>query len=172
MARKITTLYINDTSVRLMVANGKRISKLADAPLDMSLSDTSIKVREAEVVAKIKHLFKAHKIQAKKVIIGLSGLHCLSRPAVLPQLPRAMLDEAVIREAKRVMPVPPEQLYISWQIISATEGKMQAFMVAMPRQIADTLLSILHQVGLKPYLMDIKPLALARLVKEAIGHSC
>jgi len=167
VARKITTLYINDTSIRLMVTRGRRISKLADAPLDMSLADTSDKVREAELVAKIKQLFKVHKVKAKKVVIGLSGLHCLSRPAVLPHLPGAMLDEAVMREAKRVLPVPLEQLYISWQIISATEEKMQGFIIAIPRQIADTLLRALHQVGLKPYLMDIKPLALARLVKEA-----
>ena len=167
MARKITTLYIDDTSIRLMVTRGRRIIKLADAPLDMSLTDVSAKVRDAEVAAKIKHLLKVQKVKTKKVVIGLSGLHCLSRPATVPQLPRAMLDEAVIREARRVMPVPPEQLYISWQIVSAKEGKIQVFMVAIPRQIADTLLGILHQVGLKPYLMDIKPLALSRLVKEA-----
>jgi type IV pilus assembly protein PilM len=167
MAKKITTLYINDTNIRLMVTSGKRISKLAEAPLDASLADTGASARETEITNKIKPLFKAHNIKAKKVIIGLSGLHCLSRPALLPQLPRAMLDEAVIREAKRVLPVPPEQLHISWQITSTSEGKAQAFMVAIPRQIADTLLGILQRVGLKLYLMDIKPLALARLVKEA-----
>ncbi len=167
MAKKITTLYINDTSLRLMVTRGKRISKLADTPLDVSFADISAKVREAELVAKIKQLFKANKVKAKKVIVGLSGLHCLSRPIVLPQLPRAMLEEAVIREAQRVLPVPAEQLYITWQIISTTEGKMQAFMIAIPRQVADTLLSVMQQVGIKPYLMDVKPLALARLVQEA-----
>ena len=166
MAKKITTLYINDTSIKLMVTNGKRISKLADAPLDMSLADTSANVREAEVATKIRQLFQTHNIKAKKVIIGLSGLHCLSRPVILPQLPRAMLDEAVIREAERVLPVPPEQLHISWEIASVTDNKMQAFIVAIPRQIADTLLKVLDQVGLKPYMMDIKPLALARLSKE------
>jgi len=164
---KITTLYIDDTSIRLMVARGKRIIKLADVPLDMQLTDISDKVKEAELVAKIKHLFKSNKVQAGKVVIGLSGLHCLSRPTLLPQLPEAMLDEAMRREAERVLPVPTEQLYISWQILSAIEGQMQAFMVAIPRHVADALLGIIHQVGLKPYLMDIKPLALARLVPEA-----
>jgi len=167
VAKKITTLYINDTSLRLMVTSGKRISKLADTPLDVSFGDVSAKVREAELVAKIEQLFKTNKVKAKKVIVGLSGLHCLSRPIVLPQLPRAMLGEAVIREAQRVLPVPPEQLYITWQIISTTEEKIQAFMIAIPRHVADTLLSVMQKVGIKPYLMDIKPLALARLVKEA-----
>lgn len=167
MASKITTLYISDTSIRMMVTRGRRIHKLADIPLDVDLADVNAKEREAKIVAKIKELFRSRRIKAKKVIIGVSGQQCLSRPLVLPLLPRAMLEEAVVREAKRVLPVPPEQLYISWQVISTTEGKTQAFMIGIPRQISDSVLAILHQLGLKPYLMDVKPLALARLVKEA-----
>lgn len=167
MAVNTVTLYINDTSIRLMVTRGKRITKLADVPLDTNLSDISTEEKEAELVARIKHLFKSNKISKRKVILGLSGLHCLTRPVSLPELPRAMLDEAITREARRVLPVPLEQLYISWQIVSTSEGKIQAFMVAIPRQIADTLIRILNKAGFKPYLMDIKPLALARLAREA-----
>jgi type IV pilus assembly protein PilM len=167
MPRNATTLYIGDTSIRLMVTRGKRITKLADVPLDISLSDIDTDEKETELVEKIKLLFKSNRIRTKKIILGISGLQCLTRPITLPELPRTMLDEAIIREARRVLPVAPEQLYISWQIISASEGKIQAFMVAIPRQIADTLLRMLNQAGYKPYLMDIKPLALARLSKEA-----
>ena len=52
--QKITTLYISDTNIRLMVRRGKRISKLADAPLDMNLADISAEVKEAELIAKIR----------------------------------------------------------------------------------------------------------------------
>ncbi|MCK4274368.1 MAG: pilus assembly protein PilM [Dehalococcoidales bacterium] len=166
MAKSTTTLYINDNSIRLMVTRGKRITKLADVPLDTPLNDINTEDKEAELVAKIKLLFKSNKISARKVILGLSGLHCLTRPVTLPELPKAMLDEAITREARRVLPVPLEQLYISWQTVSASEGKIDAFMVATPRQIADTLIRILNKAGLKPYLMDIKPLALARLARE------
>ena len=166
MASNTTSLYINDTSIRLMVTRGKRITKLADVPLDTTLGNITSEEKEAELVARIKNLFKSNKIGDRKVILGLSGLHCLTRPISLPELPKAMLDEAITREARRVLPVPLEQLYISWQAISASEGKIQAFMVAIPRQIADTLIRVLTKAGLKPYLMDIKPLALARLAKD------
>jgi type IV pilus assembly protein PilM len=166
MASKITALYIDDTSIRVIVARGKRIIKLGEAPLDFPLSEANIAEREDEITFRIKQLFKTQKIKTKKIIVGISGLHCLSRPVVLPQLPKTMIEEAIIREAKRVMPIPVEQLYISWSIIASDEGKMQAFMVALPRHIADLLIGILHNAGLKPYMMDIKPLALARLVKE------
>ena len=166
MAKKITSLYINDKSIRLMVTSGRRISKLAEVPLDIDLEDVSDEDKEMELVEKIKHLFSANKISPNRFIFGMSGLHSLSRPVVLPLLPKTMQEEAMTREAKRLLPVPPEQLHISWQIVSSDESRMRAFIVAMPRQTTDYLLHALDQAGLRPYLMDIKPLALARLIKE------
>ncbi|MFC1908786.1 pilus assembly protein PilM [Chloroflexota bacterium] len=166
MAKKIVTLYIDDTSLRLMEAKGKRIKKLAESSLQFSSAEIPDDIKEEEIVSKIKSLLKRSGIKTRKVILGLSGRHCLSRPIVLPELPKAMLAEAVIREAKRVLPISIDQLYISWQATPTTDGKTQVFLVAIPCRTADTLQRILRQAGLKPYLMDIKPLALARVVKE------
>ncbi|MFC1864674.1 PilN domain-containing protein [Chloroflexota bacterium] len=167
MAKKIVTLYVDDTCLRLMVTDGKRIKGWADLPLEPDLVRSNLVIKEAEVAAKIKQLFKAQKITTKDIIVGMSGLHCLTRPITLPELPNVMLDEAVKREAKRVLPVHPEQLYISWQTTPAPQGKTQVFLVGIPCTTADALLKALHQAGLKPSFMDLKPLLLARVVKEA-----
>ena len=167
MAKSIITLYIDDTSLRLMVTDGKQIKEWADLPLEPGLvKDTAI-IEEAEVVAKIKQLLDTQQVKNKKIMVGISGLHCLTRPITLPQLPEAMLDEAVRREAASVLPIPLEQLYISWQTIPAPEGKTQVFLVGIPCEMADALLKALHQAGLKPSLMNLKPLLLARMVEEA-----
>jgi type IV pilus assembly protein PilM len=167
MATNTTTLFIDNLNMRLMITRGKRIIKLADMPLDASLSEIDTPEKETQLVEKIKYLFHSNRIGSRKIILGLSGLHCLTRPIELPELPKAMLEEAVTREARRVLPVPVEQLYISWQIISTSEGKIQAFMVGIPRNIADTIIKTVTRAGFKPYIMDIKPLALARLSREA-----
>jgi type IV pilus assembly protein PilM len=167
MARQITTLSIDDTSLRFMVSRGRRIVKLAELPLEDSLADIAAAGKEPEVAADIRNLLKSHKIGAGRVIVGLSGRHCLTRPLVLPELPRAMLAEAITREARRLLPVPLEQLYLSWQILNVSGGKTQVFIAAIPRQIADTVLKFLTLAGLKAHLMDVKPLALARLAPEA-----
>jgi type IV pilus assembly protein PilM len=166
MARNTTTLYINDTGIRLMVTRGKRITKLADVPLDVNLSDTGDEEQTEGLVNKIRLLFKTNRISTKKVILGISGLQCLTRPLTLPELPKTMLDEAITREAKRVLPIPLEQLYLSWQIVSMSEGRIDVYLVAIPKSIADNILKILSQAGIKPYLMDIKPLALSRVCRE------
>jgi len=166
MAKKVVTLYIDDTSLRLMVTHGKRVKKWADLPLEPGMVRNSVVIKEAEVAEKVRQLVKTCKARAKKVVVGVSGLHCLSRPIILPQLPGEMLDEAVKREARRILPVPLEQLYVSWQTIPAPEGKSHVFLVSVPRNVADTVINTLRQAGLKPCLMDIKPLLLARVVPE------
>jgi len=158
---------MDDTAVRVMVTRGKRIAKLAELPLESGLGSIDTPEKEAELGRKIEQLLKFNKIRQGKVILGLSGLHCLTRPAVLPELPKAMLGEAVIREAKRILPVPLEQLHLSWQVISVSGGKTQVFLVGLPRQIADMAVRVVNKAGCKPHLMDIKPLALARLSREA-----
>ncbi|HUU08394.1 MAG TPA: pilus assembly protein PilM [Dehalococcoidales bacterium] len=166
MAEKLLTLFIDDASLRLMVTRGQRVRKWAEAPLEPGMVQNNVVIKKAEVAAKIKQLLKAQRVKTKKVILGLSGLHCLTRPVALPPLPKAMLAEAVIREARSVLPVSPEQLYISWQTTLTAEDKTEVFMVAVPRKTADALVKTVQQAGLKVEFMDLKPLALARVASE------
>jgi Tfp pilus assembly protein PilN len=167
MAKKTVNLYIDDSSVRLLVVQGRRIKKWADTPLAPGMVRNGIIVDEAEVADKIKLVFKALELRPGKVTVGISGLNCLSRPLTFPQLPDDMLEEAVRREAKAALPVPLEQLYLSWHPMPAPPGKSQVFIVAIPRDIADALQKTLTRAGLKPNLLELKPLALARATREA-----
>ena len=166
MAKKVVTIYIDDTSIRLLVAHGKRIKRWAELPVEPGAIEGAVVIKEAEVAAKVRQLLKGNKIKTKKVIVGLSGLLCLTRPIVLPQLPTAMLPEAVMREAKTVLPLSLDQFYISWHTIPATKMKTQVFLAAVRCRSADALLKMLRQAGLNPYIMDLKPLAVTRLVKD------
>ena len=166
MAQKIITLYIDHTSIRLLVTSGKRIKKWAEVALEPGMIKNAEILKQEEVAAKIKQLFQVRKIDSKEVTLGISGLHCLTRPIILPQMPKDMLEEAVRREANRVLPVSSEQLYLQWQSIPAPEGKLQVFLVAIPRSAADSLFNTLRLAGIKANLMDMKPMLLARMVNE------
>src|SRR5512137_765733 len=98
MATNTTTLFIDNLNMRLMITRGKRITKLADMPLDIGLGEIDSAEKEEQLVEKIRHFFQSNKIGSRKIILGISGLHCLTRPIVLPELPKAMLEEAVTRE--------------------------------------------------------------------------
>ena len=166
MARRVVTLYIDDSSLRLLVAKGKKVEKWADMALEPGLVKDGVISDEAEVAAKIKELLKGLEVRTKKVVAGLTGLRCLTPLISLPQLPKALLAEAIRQETETIMPVPLEQFYLTWQTISARREE-KVFVVAVPRNAVDALVNTLRQAGVEPDLMDIKPLALARVVKEA-----
>ena len=66
MAKNIVTLYIDDCSIRLTVTAGKKIGKCAYMPLEPSIVKNAVVLKEDELVTRIKGLFKAKKVGAKK----------------------------------------------------------------------------------------------------------
>jgi hypothetical protein len=164
MWNKSVTLYIDDTSIRLLVTRRQRVYKWADLNLEPDLIKGSVVIQEAEVAGRLKQLFKEHNVRAKKVSLGFSGLHSLTRPAVLPEMPATMLKEAITREARRVLPAPLDQLYLSWSYLPSSKSRIRLFMVGLPRKTADSMVKTLRLAGLEPRRMGIKPLFLTRIV--------
>jgi hypothetical protein len=166
MWNETVTLFIDDTSIRLMVLQGQKVKKWADLKLEPGLVKGSIVIKEPEVSAKIKQLIKSQKVGKKKIMLGFSGLHSLTRPAILPQLPKSMLPEAVVREARRVLPVPLDQIYLSWCKTPGPKERIQVFMTAIPRKSADSLVRVVRGAGLEPSIMAIKPLVLTKALRD------
>jgi type IV pilus assembly protein PilM len=166
MAKRVTTLFIRDTSINLLIMKGRQVEKWASLPLEPGLVSQGLIVDEAQVAAKVKQLFKETGAKAKKVITALSGHDSLYRIISLPELPDTVLPEAIRREAKRTIPTPLEEVYFSYQRLDAPKGESRVFLVTFPRNLVDALVRTLHQAGVKPYVMDLAPLALCRIPNE------
>jgi type IV pilus assembly protein PilM len=164
MWNKEVILYIDDTSLRLLVTKSGRVKKWADLRLKEGLVKDAVVVEQAEVARLLKNLLQSQKVKARKVTLGFSGLHSLTRPMILPVMPKAMLAEAVVREARRVLPVPLDQLYLSWRTSPFIKDRIQVFLIATPRKTADSLVKTLRRAGLEPQRMAIKSLALTRAI--------
>jgi len=170
MARKVTTLFIRDTAIDLLVMNGEKIEKWASSPLEPGLVSQGLVVDEQQVADRVKAIFKETGAKANKVTVALSGHDSLYRIIALPELPDAVLPEAVRREAQRAIPTPLEEVYYSYQRIPSPKGECRMFVATFPRNLVDALVRTLHQAGVKPYVLDLAPLALCRIpnVRRAI----
>jgi type IV pilus assembly protein PilM len=167
MAKRVTTLFIRDTSINLLVMKGEKIEKWASSPLEPGLVSQGLIVDEARVADKVKQIFKETGAKANKVTVGLSGHDSLYRIITLPELPEAVLPEAVRREALRTIPTPLEEVYFSYQRLPAqTKGENRIFLATFPRNLVDALIRTLRQAGVKAYVMDLAPLALSRIPNE------
>jgi type IV pilus assembly protein PilM len=166
MAKRVTTLSIRDTSIDLLVMKGEQVEKWASSPLEPGLVSQGLIVDEAQVADKVEQIFKETGVQTSKVITALSGHDSLYRIITLPELPEAVLPEAVRREAKRTIPTPLEDVYFSYQYLPSPKGESRIFLVTFPRELVDALVRTLRQAGVKPYVMDLAPLALCRIPNE------
>jgi Tfp pilus assembly PilM family ATPase/Tfp pilus assembly protein PilN len=165
MSSTVTTVYIDDSNIRLLVMRGKKIKRRATLPLEPGLVEGSVVIKEDETAARLKQFLREKGIKAKKIVAGLSGLHNLTRPIQLPKLPQSLMAEAVLREVKRVLPISMDQFYVMWQAIPPSTTKTDVFVSAIRCRSADSIINTLKKAGLNPVVLDLKPLALTRLVK-------
>ena len=104
MAEKVVTVFVRDDAVNLLEVEGRLVKKWASLPLEPGLVSQGLVLDETRVAEELDKLFKMTKIEAQRVVAGLGGLNSLYRLISLPELPDAILPEAVKQEAKRVVP--------------------------------------------------------------------
>jgi type IV pilus assembly protein PilM len=163
MARRVT-LYIEDTEIKLLVTSGSKIEKWASLMREEGLVDQGI-IRDGKKVSEaIRQLFKLQSVSQRTVTVGLSGLNSVFRIINLAEVPKNMLPEAVSNEASRVLPMPLSQVYHAYQVLPSAKGEIKLFLAAYPREATDTLIDTVQKAGLKPAVLDLASLALARTV--------
>ncbi len=156
------TLNISATSLRLLSVKGRQVEKWGDAPLAPGLVRDGLVLEPKAVGEAIDALFKSTGVAKGRVIISLTGLSFTYRILSLPRMKPVLLEEAIQRGIKKEIPLPLEELYLSWQAIGEGHDELDFFVLGVPKNLVDAVVQTLVVAGLEPYLMDLKSLALAR----------
>ena len=164
---RVVTLNIEPTDIRALTVEGRRVVRWASMPLEPGLVKDGLIADPAKVGAIIDSLFTEKRIPRDRVVVGLTGLRSVTRILRLPKLKPPLLEEAIRNEAEREMPVPLEELYLSWQRMN-TDGsdERQFFVLGAPRNLIDVHLDTLRRAGIRPWGMGLKPLALVKAVNR------
>ncbi|UCH43227.1 MAG: pilus assembly protein PilM [Dehalococcoidales bacterium] len=165
-SKKIVTLNIESTDIRLLTVVGKRVQEWSTASLDSDLVKEGLIIDPPAVSAAISRLMADQGIKEKDIITSLSGFQSVQRTLDLPKLSHQLIGDALLREAKRTMPVSLDQLYLSWQILHDGDQTQPVFLLGIPRNLMDAQVVCLQQAGISPRTMELKPLALARMVNR------
>ncbi|MEN8615258.1 pilus assembly protein PilM [Dehalogenimonas sp. THU2] len=161
---KQVSLFIEDNEIKLLVTNGKVVEKWASLLLDPGMVSDGIITREDAVAESLRAFMHEQGHPGATVVAALSGLNSIFRLINLPEVPKNILEEAIQSEANRVIPVPIDQVYLGRQLLGAEGHEQRYFLVAYPKNATDALVRTIQKAGLLVKVMDIAPLALARLV--------
>ena len=162
--RRTVTLDISSAAVRLLTVRGRRVDRWASAPLEPGLVENGVVMDTETLGVKVKQLMRASNIGGKKVVASLSGLYSISRVLPVTRADKQSVREAVLQAAEASMPMTTEQMYLSWQTISDGETGSLALVIGTPREIVDAEVQALRSVGITPHILNLKSMALMRLV--------
>ncbi len=170
--RSYVALDITNSDIRLIVVKRNKIIKWISTPLPDNLikRGTIIEPRALGVI--IDNLFTTHKLARYRVMCILTGLPFIYRTIDLPGIEGKVPVEAIERESRREMSVTKEDMYLSWQAteIHTDNKETDFFVLGIPKSSLNPLLDTLTKAKIKPYRIEIKPLALARAAssKDAV----
>lgn len=167
-SRRVVTLEINSTSLRLMEVKGTMVTKWASQLLDPAMFENEVPANPRALSLAIRQLLASNGIKARKINVGISGLFSLSRIVSVPALPAGgtRLQEAVLDKAREVLPISEDELYLSWQIIADNEDDHRALIIGVPRNLVDSEVQALRAAGITPHILEIKAMALIRAVNR------
>ena len=162
------TISVETTCLRVAVVRGRQILRGASEPLPQGVLKNGQVTDTAVFAQTLSRLLKKLNAPRRRAVVSMTGQGAMVRILNLPSVPERMLGEAVQREARRELPLPLDELYLSWQALNGrSPGKLSIFTVSVPRLALDSNIAALRQAGVRPSAMDLKPLALVR----AANHS-
>lgn len=171
MANNVITLEISNYDIRIMEIVGRRVTKWASLSFEEDLFEEGVISNPAALNNAVKQIISSSGIRGNQITASISGLYSLTRIITVPNPEDGVLNrQSIIAAASEIMPLSEEELYFSWQKRTTTEGEQQALVVGIPRDILDSQMKALKASGLNPRILDLKTMALARVVnrKQAI----
>jgi type IV pilus assembly protein PilM len=128
-----------------------------EAIVDGAVMNTNI------VVDAIRDLVQRHRIKTKNVVASVSGHSVIIKRINLPVMSAEELEESIQWEAEQYIPFDVNDVNIDVQIIDPTgdeAGQMEVLLVAARKELVNEYVSLIHEAGLVPTVVDVDAFAL------------
>lgn len=141
----------------------------------------------AQTAQLLKSLVNKARVTTKHIVASLPNSSVFTSVIEMPKIPNQELKTAVEFEAKKYVPLPLEEVALSWSIIEdkktkitkdtnlgnfrATQSaKTKILLTAVPTAVIDNYVKVFELAGLEPQALEIEALALIRsLVGEDLN---
>ncbi|MCK9294219.1 MAG: pilus assembly protein PilM [Desulfobulbaceae bacterium] len=164
-AVKVCELSEGGQRMRLMSLGSARLP--ANAVEDGELKDPDA------VASVIKTLIDNLQIKGKKVGISISGYSVILKKINLSVMNDKELEEHIQSEAEQYIPFDLADVYLDYQDLKTnTEGedRTDVMLVAAKKDVVDSYLHMLRNVGLKTVLVDVDAFALENSFETNYGQ--
>jgi hypothetical protein len=134
-----------------VVAGHGSTAVFAEAPLERGVVVDGVVKRPKDFVATLKRLLRAaspHPITARHVVVGLPETRVFTTLVQLPQVRDRELKGALTWQLPALLPVPPDELVVDFQPITARRrDERQLLVIAAPLAVVAPLVDTLEHAG-------------------------
>jgi type IV pilus assembly protein PilM len=170
-------LDIGRTSIKMMqVAHGKGKSAVVgygNTFFKPESVNKGVIVDFEDLATATYELFTKHfvgTLTTHRVAFSIPNEHSFSRVLVLPKMNGKDLNDAIMSEASRTIPMKIEDLYLDYAVGSEIDGTMQEIqLLATPREIIDSYMVLAESLGLEVAAIEANISSVSRIVTHAEG---
>jgi Tfp pilus assembly PilM family ATPase len=164
LRQPVLTVAFHETEARWTVGRGRRISSAGRVRLVPGMIVDGVIAAPADVAALLHDdAFFAGTGRMQTVAV-VPAQRCIIRQIDVPHVTGKAFDEFVVREIRRELPMIGEHTHVSWRVVDTAEGTARVFVVGVARDVLDSHIDTLKEVGLTPMSADLRVIAAARSV--------
>jgi len=164
--RKITTISFEGNEIRFLVIRGGKAHSWRTKTIPPELMNQGLIQNPVSVGKIIQSTLKEIKAPKRVMVTSVTGQRSVHRIMRIPNIQDKLLEETIHRKAKQELAIPVDESDLSWRIITRANNQIVLYLLAVPNAIIDTQVETLRAAKIKPKIMDIKPLALQRVVNK------
>lgn len=138
-------------------------------PFSNEVIKDSVIVDFETLAAAIKELFDKKivgEITTRRVAMSIPTSSTYTRTFNLPALSDEEIEQAINLEAEQYIPLPRDDLYIDYDIISRTKENIEVSAVGVPKKVIDSYLELCYILDLEPVMFDSSINAASRLFEQ------
>lgn len=169
-------LDISDLSLKiakLKKSRGLILSSFGEKQIPKGIVESGEIKNEVALVKIIKEGIKGvegEKLQTKYAACSLPEEKSYLQVIQIPKMQEEEIGNAVRFEAENYIPLPIDDVYLDFQVIKPyidNSDHLDILISAIPKNIADSYVSVLNRAGILPLAMEVEGLSIARaLIKE------
>jgi len=164
--RKITTISFEGNEIRFLVVRGRKVHSWRTKTIPPELMNQGLIQNPVSVGKIIQTTLKEIKAPKRIMVTSVTGQRSVHRIMRIPNIQDKLLEETIRRKAKQELAIPVDEADLSWRIITRANNQIVLYVLAVPNAIIDRQVETLRAAKIKPKIMDIKPLALQRVVNK------
>ncbi len=129
------------------------------------------KLDQSKLAVSLQNLLSQSKLSSPYAAVTIPEYYSFSRSHTLPNLKLEDVSEALTWQIEKIFPLPKDQIYFDWKLVSQTNKQLEIIIVAVHRRTLDDLLTVLEAAQIKPISFEPSASALTRILPHQANQA-